>query len=148
MKPVKLYIAGKYNDTNIITCLDNIRTGQRTATEALMKGFIPFCPWLDYQLFLQLRDGEHITKDQIQAYSIEWLKVSDAILMLPSWKDSGGAKAELEIALKIGLPVFWSIQEAVEYFETDDILRESFERFDVEALTGIKMKDLERITEN
>lgn len=128
MKPIKLYIAGKYDSKSIIESLEHIRNGQRAATEALTKGFVPFCPWLDFQLFLQLREGEQITKDQIQAYSIEWLKVSDAILMLPSWKDSGGAKAELEIALKIGLPVFWTLQEAVEYFETDEALRHMLQR--------------------
>jgi len=39
---IRVYVAGKYNDKNIISILDNIRLGIRTCTELLLKGYAHF----------------------------------------------------------------------------------------------------------
>jgi|SRR5947208_16190888 len=118
---MRVYVAGLYSRTpdgkvaGIIDALHNMQVGMRVATELLIAGHVPFCPWLDYQFFLMLREGETIPMDAIKAYSMEWLKVSEAILMLPGWEGSGGAKAELEEAQRLGLPVFYTKEEVLQY---------------------------------
>jgi hypothetical protein len=45
-----------------------------------------------------------------------FLEACDALLMLPDWDQSKGAIAERELAINLGLPVFYDIQELVEKF--------------------------------
>ena len=102
----RLYIAGAISDPSLITALDNIRRGARLSAEALLAGFAVFSPFIDFQLFLALRDGESIPKPVIQAQSMAWLDVSDAVLLVPGWENSGGTRREIERAEQLGIPVF------------------------------------------
>ena len=112
---IRVYVAGKYNDKNIISILDNIRLGIRTCTELLLKGFAPFCPWLDYQFSLVLREGEHIEKEIYHKYSLSWLEVSDCILVLSNYKKSRGALREIEKAKELNIPIFYSIDKLEDF---------------------------------
>jgi hypothetical protein len=107
----RVYVAGKYDDDNIVSVLDNMQLGMRTCTELLLKGYAPFCPWLDYHYALMLREGEHIKKETYHLYSLKWLEVSDCVLALPNYKNSGGALREIEIAKKLDIPIFYLIWE-------------------------------------
>lgn len=107
----RVYVAGPYSADNVITVLDNMREGMRISTEVLLAGYAPFCPWLDYHFTLMLRPGETITVPDYYAYSMAWLEVSDAILMIGDWQNSKGAKAELERAIALDIPVFYDIDD-------------------------------------
>src|SRR3990167_3743120 len=96
---------------NIIDALMNMRAGMKAAVEILVNGHVPFCPWLDYQFWLILPDGMEIPMEAIKAYSMEWLRVSEAIVMLPGWEGSSGSKAELAEAQRLGLKVYMNIDE-------------------------------------
>ncbi len=100
----RVYIAGKYNDTDIISVLRNIREGIEAAVDVLNNGDIPFCPFIDF-LFALVNGGESLTEAQFKAYSMEWLRVCDEILLLPSWERSNGSKSELEEAVRLGIEV-------------------------------------------
>jgi hypothetical protein len=117
-KMKRIYVAGPYSG-NTLETLNNMRVGIRTATELLLSGYAPFCPWVDYHYTLALRDGESISYEDYLKYSIAWLEVSDAIYLLPNWEKSKGTLAEIEIAEKLGIPVFYPGEEDVmqEYFE-------------------------------
>ena len=103
----KVYIAGRYSAPTVIEALANIRIGQRAATEALLKGYAVFCPWCDHQLFLQLREGESIDVATIKEHSMEWLKVSDEVWVLPGWETSHGTCDEIIVAKDRGIPVVY-----------------------------------------
>ena len=118
---IKLYIAGPYSSDNILGVLDNIRNGQRAATEAMIHGFAVFCPWLDYQLHLQIPEGEKLTVKDYQDCSMEWLTVSDGVLLLPGWERSKGTLKEMKTAEKLGIPIFKHLIEAINYFEMEGI---------------------------
>lgn len=92
----KVYIAGKYNDDDIIKCLANIKLGIQTAVKAIHDGYIPFCPFLDFMFYLV---GEKpLTVEEFKAYSMEWVESCDEIWVLPNWETSGGTKREIEKA--------------------------------------------------
>jgi len=114
---IKVFIAGKYNDGNIMKCLLNIRNGQRAAYNLMLMGYAPFCPFLDYQLVLHSDYDDGLNVYMLKDISIAFLKVCDCMYILPSWKDSDGAKAEIEIAIKEGIPIFSSIEKLDEYYK-------------------------------
>ena len=106
----RIYIAGAISDPSLIQSLDNIRRGVRVANMVLAAGYAVFVPHIDFQLFLGLNDGQEISKESIQAQSMAWLEVSDAVLLVPGWENSGGTKSEIERALELGIPVYDSFE--------------------------------------
>ncbi len=102
----RIYLAGAYSATSTIAALDNIRRGIRAATEVLLAGDAPFCPWLDHQFVLALREGEALTASDLFAASLEWLKSAEAVVVLPGADNSVGAQKEIKIAEERGIPVY------------------------------------------
>ena len=47
-------------------------------------------------------------------YSIEWLKVSDVMVLVPGWKKSKGTLAEIEVAKECGIPIFYNVEGFLE----------------------------------
>ena len=111
MKYKRVYVAGAYNADNVITVLDNMRKGMRVATVLLQNGLSPFCPWLDYHFQLMLRDGESLSIDDYYRYSIDWLDVSDCMLVIPGYENSKGTLKEVEFAERKGIPVYYDLEK-------------------------------------
>ncbi len=108
---MKIYVAGPYTpaDGREETRLENIGLASETAKFLLTLGHTPFCPhtmtagWEDvcsWEDFLRM--------------DIEWLRMCDAIVLLPGWQTSRGARMEYEEALKEGLVIFDLQRESVE----------------------------------
>ena len=104
-------MAGPYSSGNIIKILENIRNGQRASVEILLAGHEPFCPWLDYQFNLVLRDNEKLTVEDYYRYSMAWLEVSDVVVVLPGWDESKGTKAEMKRAKELGIPIYYGVNQ-------------------------------------
>lgn len=105
----RIYIAGKYNDKDIVSCLANIRRGIEMGAYLMQQGDAVYCPFLDYQ-FALTSQGSFLTKEQFQANSMAWVEVSDALLILPGWETSGGTKREIARAEDLGIPVFYDLE--------------------------------------
>lgn len=106
MKKLKVYIAGPYSngDTPL-----NVTKAMELGEECLQNGMVPFIPHLTmFQHMAYPRPYE----DWL-AYDIEWLKVCDAILRFPG--QSSGADKEVEIAELMDIPVFYYIQDLVDF---------------------------------
>jgi len=110
----KVYVAGKYNDDNVIAVLENMRLGMKVSAELMTRGFAPFCPWLDYHFVLMRPESVKITVEDYQKYSMAWLEVSDCVLLLSNWWRSRGAIKEVDRAKELGIPVYYSINEIKE----------------------------------
>ena len=95
----------------------NISAGQKMAVRLLSYGFAVYCPFLDYQ-FAILEPG--FPKELFQKNSMEWVRVSDAVILLPGWEDSGGTLWEIVIAEKHGVCVFEDFNDLLRWkVETD-----------------------------
>jgi len=103
LKYKRVYVAGSYNADNVISVLGNIKRGTKVCVNLLKKGYVPFCPWLDYHFFW----FAEITYDEIRNYSIGWLEVSDCIYVLKNSEKSVGTQAEIKIAKELGIPVLY-----------------------------------------
>ena len=87
-----------------------MRHGIRISTRAMLAGFSPFCPWLDFHFQLNLQGSEQLTVQDYYRYSMDWLRVSDAVYVLSGWQNSTGTKFEIAEAKQLGIPVFYEDQ--------------------------------------
>ena len=106
----RVYVAGAYSADNVITVLDNIREGMRLSTRIMLAGYAPFCPWLDFHFQLMLRNGERFTVEDYYRYSLAWLDVSDAMVLVPGWERSRGTLNEIDHASRISIPIFYDAE--------------------------------------
>ena len=106
----KIYVAGPYSADNVIRVLDNIRRGIKASKDVLLAGYAPFCPWLDHMYHLMLDGDDDLHVGRYQECSMEWLKVSDGILVLPGWIESKGTCAEIRMAEFLGIPIFYDLE--------------------------------------
>ena len=107
----RVYIAGAFSSDNILQVFENMRLGMRASVKVLLSGYAPFCPWLDYHFSLMIRDTEKLEVENYYNYSLAWLEVSDALIVLPNWESSVGTKREIEVARKLGMPIFYNIDD-------------------------------------
>lgn len=99
---MRIYLAGKYSDDNVIGILNNIGIGIKVAAQILKSGNIPFCPFLDYQF----QFFEELTKDDYYRYSMSFLENwAEEVWVLPDWENSEGTKKEIERANLLLIPV-------------------------------------------
>jgi len=98
----RIYVAGKYSDTNIIGCLNNIHDGIKASVEVLKQGDAPFSSWIDYQF--QFFD-KTLTVEDYYRYSMAWLEVSDEVWVLPNSENSKGTQAEIKRANELKIPI-------------------------------------------
>lgn len=106
----RIYVCGAYSADNVIDVLRNIGRGQRACAELFGLGYSPFCPWHD-RTFITDRPDDTFTVEQFYRYSIDWLLVSDAVLVLPNSEHSKGTQEEIRAAIAHGIPVFYSLKE-------------------------------------
>lgn len=117
----RVYVAGLFSRNekgemaNTIETLNNIRNGLHLSTEVLLAGLVPFTPWLDFMYFLMLPEGRSISETAIKRYSMSWLEVSDAMLLLQGWQASSGTLAELRMAKKLEIPHFEELQDILDH---------------------------------
>jgi len=108
----RIYVAGAIQGKTLAESLENIRKGIQLSVKVLKAGYSPFCPFIDFQFSLQ----EPIELQQYYDYSIAWLEVSDGVLLVPGWENSKGVKNEMDMAYKLNIPIFESIEEINWYF--------------------------------
>lgn len=115
---MRVYIAGPLTPRGARTdapnkaieyCL-NVRDMARAAHRLIKMGHAPYCPGTDILIFVA-GIGEPISEEEIKKQSLDWLDASDAILMLPGWETSAGAKAEHSRALELGMPIYENTED-------------------------------------
>jgi hypothetical protein len=119
----RVYIAGPMNPKHGGGAIEYLRNCNRMieAARALIKaGFAPFCPAVDMFYFIGGMDDETPTAEEIKSYSMAWLPGCDAILMMPGSENSAGANAELDAAVRLGIPHFKNIDALYKHFSTEE----------------------------
>ena len=100
----RIYVAGSYNADNVVKVLNNIKRGTQVCVELLEKGYVPFCPWLDFGFHWY---SDKLTIEDYYRYSIGWLEVSDCIYILKNSENSKGTQAEIKKAIELDIPVLY-----------------------------------------
>lgn len=101
-RPKVIYLSGPIRDPRGAHFVEaNIRAAEAVAKHLWQKGYAVICPHTNTRAF----DGI-ITDDEFIVGDIAILERCDAVVMLPGWKASEGAKKEFEAAVDLGVPVF------------------------------------------
>jgi len=113
----RVYVAGPISHTSCLSVFEHMRRGINLCCDLLEKGYSPFCPWIDFQFFL----NRPFTMEQIKQYSIDWLDASEAILIdvkvfdgsdgTYPWRLSTGTIAEIKRAAELRIPVYYSLEK-------------------------------------
>lgn len=111
MSRKRVYVAGAYSATDVISVLNNMREGMRLSTQVFLLGYAPFCPWLDHHFQFMLRPDEHLSVKDYYDYSIAWLEASDAMVLVPGWEKSTGTLNEIKRAEELGIPIYYDLME-------------------------------------
>ena len=113
-----IYIAGAISNPNTIQVFTNLRIGIKWTHLLMHEGYAVFPVFCDFILSLQ----EKIELEQYYECSKAWLAKADAVFVIPNSIDedgkvaSKGVKAEMDLAVALGIPIFASIAEMNEYF--------------------------------
>lgn len=106
---IKVYIASPYTKGDIAV---NVKA-QIDVVDVLMDlGFAPYSPL--YSHFQHMAHPRPYT-DWVEI-DLVWVEVCDCLLRLPG--ESTGADGEVKLALELGKPVFYAINELVDYYGT------------------------------
>lgn len=105
-----VYVAGPYRADSEYGVVQNIRRAEQLAIEVWKAGAAAICPHKNSALFGGLMPDETWLEG-----GMEFLRRSDAMIVVDSWEDSEGTKEEIELAKELGIPIFWEIDELKEW---------------------------------
>lgn len=112
-----IYIAGKYSGENYKETDENIRIAVRAALGVIefkwRFGWFPITPHLNSKHFERF-EFKDIHKLYFYDGTMALLRKCDAVLAISNWKGSAGAMAEIQEADRLGIPVYFSINEIPE----------------------------------
>lgn len=96
-----IYIAGRYRGPNAWAVEQNIRAAEEVAARVWAMGHVALCPHAN------ARHMDGVASDEVfLAGTLELMRRCDAVLLVPNWRDSEGARAEVAEADRLGIPVF------------------------------------------
>lgn len=108
---MRIYVAGAMSADNILDVLGNISEGIKIGAQLLQKGYAPFVPHFDVFFKIQQGKNYNVPMTYYYDYTMEWLKASDAVVVVPGWENSTGTKNEIAMASKMGIPVYFNLSD-------------------------------------
>jgi hypothetical protein len=96
-----IYLAGPFRGPTAWAIECNVRNAETWALEVARAGAMPLCPHTNTRFF----HGEGDDRLWLDG-TMELLRRCDAIVLVPGWGLSSGARAERDEAERLGLPVF------------------------------------------
>ena len=105
-----VYIAGPYSPINGLTINENVNNAKELAKECWKNDIPAICP----QMNTAFMDAV-TSPDVFYIGDLDIIERCDAVLMVPGWEKSFGAKMERLHALREEIPVFESVKGLVAY---------------------------------
>ena len=110
-----IFIAGPYRATSEWQVFQNIRRAEALALELWQIGIGVICPHKNTEHF----GGATLDSVWLDG-ALEMVRRCDAVVCTPNWEESEGARGEVELAQRIGLPVFYSLTEVRRWLKSQE----------------------------
>lgn len=107
-----IYIAGKYSAKTDHERLININVARNEAEFVWARGGVALCPHLNSAWMSGICDEENFLRGYLLL-----IEKCDAVFTCWNWENSKGAKAEVEYAKKLGLPVLHSRESVMDWLK-------------------------------
>lgn len=105
-----VYISGAYRSTTTWGIEQNVRAAEKQALAVWGVGLVPVCPHTMSRFFYG-SVPERVVQDGL----LELVRHCDAVLALPGFEQSSGSMAEVDEAVRAGIPVFESLAALVRW---------------------------------
>ena len=115
MKPLLVYVSGKYTSHDLTETLENIATAKAVGAAVREAGHEPLVPHIAVLPPDASAPARECWKIAMRS-CVAFLLRCDALVLCDNWRDSRGARVERWIAIKRGIPVFESVEELVDWF--------------------------------
>ena len=102
MRPPLVYIAGPYRNAVPWLCEQNIRAAETMGYRIALLGAYPIIPHSNTRAYFSSAASDALWL----AGTLELMRRCDAVVFLPSWTESSGARAEHAEAERLGIKVF------------------------------------------
>lgn len=113
-----IYIAGKYRGPNAWAIEQNIRAAEEVAAKVWAMGHAALCPHANS------RHMEGVASDEVfLAGTLELMRRCDAVVLVPNWRDSEGARSEVVEAMRLGLPIIYTWGDESYFYDCIQLLR-------------------------
>lgn len=109
-----VYVAGPFRGKSAWDIECNIRRAEELALEVWRLGAAALCPHCNTRFFQNAAPDEVWLKGDL-----EILRRCDAVVLTPDWRKSSGARAEVEEALVLDIPVFDDLEDLKAWLEED-----------------------------
>lgn len=108
---MRVFVAGPYtaNTDDLILC--NVLTACKAAAKLVEAGLCPFVPHLSH--YIDRCCATYVDYEAWMNQTLQWVDACKCVLRLPGV--SPGADREVERASQLGIPVFTTVQEVVDY---------------------------------
>lgn len=103
-----VFVSGPYTAKDAVVKQGYIRQAKEASHRLWQEGFAVICPHTNSGDFA----GIAPERTFLEGY-LELLRRSDAVLLLPGWDQSRGARAEMGEATVKGIPVYHSIEALI-----------------------------------
>lgn len=112
-----VYIAGPYRGATAWEVEQNIRAAEAMALEVAKRGAMPLCPHTNTRGYFE---GQMPNRFWLEG-TMELLRRCDAIMCLPTWEQSTGARAERSTAQDLSMPVFDDLGKLEAWLEAEHV---------------------------
>jgi len=101
-----IYIAGPYGAMTPAGIKKNVARARDMAAACRGQGWFFICPHLNTTGFEKYTDEDWNTWEKWMEMDLAILERCDAVLLMPGWEKSDGARMERSHAIALGIPTF------------------------------------------
>ena len=119
--PLRIYIAGplrkldEHGHPFSEPDPESVERAAHAAREIFILGHIPLCPHtMTQDWFASTHEAFQDQRHIVNEFCLSWLRVSDALYMLPKWEKSRGSRTEWAFADDLGMPIYHSLAQIPE----------------------------------
>jgi len=109
---MRIYIAGAYTSPDPAIVRENVERAIEAGRQVYLKGHIPIVPHVTHYLHTEwLKQGTDAPYGFWVRLGLYQLHHCEALLLLPNWSQSKGARVEFAEAIEMEIPIYFDVED-------------------------------------